>query len=70
MEYDQYIKEIYLKSVDLELKATIMANSRNDAIVMMVPLNEDGSQFYYNYKAYNWDITGSIVSHGEKHVIS
>jgi len=35
-----------------------MANIRSDAIVMMVPFNEDGSQFYYNYKAYNWDISG------------
>ena len=35
-------------------------------MVIVVPINEDGSKFYYNVKSYGWDVTGYISINNDR----
>ena len=35
-------------------------------MVIVVPINEDGSKFYYNVKSYGWNVTGYISINNER----
>ncbi|KAM3138445.1 hypothetical protein pb186bvf_009532 [Paramecium bursaria] len=59
-DQDYEYREIFVNTHTFIADIQIKNSKKHDSMVIVVPINEDGSKFYYNVKSYGWDVTGYI----------